>query len=397
MSSSIRRTWGGVSHRGILPALAAPMVALTMLVAPAAAVADPVVRAVLFYLPTCGHCEYVINDVLPVVFEESGGTPAVYYDESLAPEEVAFYLVTNGRLEILMVDASIEAGATLFAVATEALAIESGGVPRLVVADHVLIGSVDIPEQFPGLVRGTLDAGGTIDWPEIPGLVEVVASVPAPDPIETTTTTAGASTVVTTVPDATLPLGELESVWDRFGRDPAANSLAVAVLGLMLAALVGVWIWMRRTHAEVALGWGVGVLAVLGLAVAGYLAFVEVAGSEAVCGPVGNCNAVQQSDYARLFGTIPVGVAGVVGYTGGLIAWVVARIRRGRAWAVATVALFIGSVAGVLLSVYLTFLEPFVIGASCAWCLTSALVVTALMWMTARPAAAAWRVVRPAR
>ena len=116
-----------------------------------------------------------------------------------------------------------------------------------------------------------------------------------------------------------------------------------------------------------------------------------------MCGPVGNCNAVQRSDYARLFGTIPVGVAGVVGYTGGLIAWVVARIRRGRAWAVATVALFIGSVAGVLLSVYLTFLEPFVIGASCAWCLTSALVVTALMWMTARPAAAAWRVVRPAR
>ena len=395
MSSSIRRTWGGVSHRGILSALAAPMVALTMLVAPAASAADPVVRAVLFYLPTCGHCEYVINDVLPVVFEESGGTPAVYYDESLAPEEVAFYLVTNGRLEILMVDTSIEVGAALFVAATEALAIESGGVPRLVVADQVLIGSVDIPEQFPGLVRGTLDAGGTIDWPEIPGLVEVVASVPGPDPIDsTTTTTANATTVV---PDTTLPVVGSESPWERFGRDPVANSVAVAVLALMLLAVGGVWTWMRRTNSEATVGWGVGVLAVLGLAVAGYLAFVEVAGSEAVCGPVGNCNAVQQSDYARLFGTIPVGVAGVVGYTGGLIAWVVARIRRGRAWAVATVALFIGSVAGVLLSVYLTFLEPFVIGASCAWCLTSALVVTALMWMTARPAAAAWRVVRPAR
>ena len=26
---------------------------------------DAVVRAVLFYSPTCGHCEYVITEVLP--------------------------------------------------------------------------------------------------------------------------------------------------------------------------------------------------------------------------------------------------------------------------------------------------------------------------------------------
>ncbi|NQV07202.1 hypothetical protein HQ535_11680 [bacterium] len=38
---------------------------------------------------------------------------------------------------------------------------------------------------------------------------------------------------------------------------------------------------------------------------------------------------------------------------------------------------------GTAFSIYLTFLEPFVIGATCAWCLTSALVVTGLLWLTA--------------
>jgi uncharacterized membrane protein len=41
------------------------------------------------------------------------------------------------------------------------------------------------------------------------------------------------------------------------------------------------------------------------------------------------------------------------------------------------------AVAGVAFSVYLTFLEPFVIGATCAWCITSALLMTALLIMTA--------------
>jgi uncharacterized membrane protein len=34
-----------------------------------------------------------------------------------------------------------------------------------------------------------------------------------------------------------------------------------------------------------------------------------------------------------------------------------------------------------LFTIYLTFLEPFVIGAVCAWCLLSALLVINLMWL----------------
>jgi uncharacterized membrane protein len=44
---------------------------------------------------------------------------------------------------------------------------------------------------------------------------------------------------------------------------------------------------------------------------------------------------------------------------------------------------------GVLFSIYLTFLEPFVIGATCAWCLASAVTMTALMRFSLAPGKAA--------
>ncbi|MBS3753330.1 MAG: hypothetical protein KGY46_08075 [Anaerolineales bacterium] len=37
---------------------------------------------------------------------------------------------------------------------------------------------------------------------------------------------------------------------------------------------------------------------------------------------------------------------------------------------------------GTFFSMYLTFLEPFVIGATCAWCLTSFLIITAQLWIS---------------
>jgi uncharacterized membrane protein len=43
---------------------------------------------------------------------------------------------------------------------------------------------------------------------------------------------------------------------------------------------------------------------------------------------------------------------------------------------------------GVIFSIYLTFLEPFVIGATCIWCISSAIVISLLLAVTtnfARP------------
>jgi uncharacterized membrane protein len=41
---------------------------------------------------------------------------------------------------------------------------------------------------------------------------------------------------------------------------------------------------------------------------------------------------------------------------------------------------------GVLFSLYLTFLEPFVIRAVCAWCITSSVIMTLLMLLSLKPA-----------
>jgi uncharacterized membrane protein len=106
----------------------------------------------------------------------------------------------------------------------------------------------------------------------------------------------------------------------------------------------------------------------------------------AVCGPIGDCNTVQQSAYARLFGVVPIGVLGVFGYLALLALSLIVAVDRGRLADLAGRARFGLAAGGTLFSIYLTFLEPFVIGATCAWCLTSAVVMTALLWLMAAPA-----------
>jgi uncharacterized membrane protein len=119
----------------------------------------------------------------------------------------------------------------------------------------------------------------------------------------------------------------------------------------------------------------------IGCGVAAYMAYVETTQVSAVCGPVGDCNTVQQSAYARLFGVLPIGVLGVLGYIAILVAWLVRRFGRGCPADLAALALLGMTAFGTLFSIYLTFLEPFVIGATCAWCLSSAIIMTLLLWL----------------
>lgn len=168
-------------------------------------------------------------------------------------------------------------------------------------------------------------------------------------------------------------------VADRLMLDPAGNGAAIGVLILMLTALglVAADV-VGRVRIPAPPGWAIPALTLIGMAVAAYLAVVEVAGVEAVCGPVGDCTTVQQSEYARIFG-IPVGVLGVVGYGVVLAAWGVGRFAPPRWGDAARRVLWGVALAATGFSVYLTFLEPFVIGATCAWCLTSAAVATAIL------------------
>jgi hypothetical protein len=116
------------------PATTAPMPT------PIPAAAGPVVQGVLYFSPTCGHCHYVITEVLPGLFEANGGEFLVSYDESVSAEP-SFYLMSNGRLQLLMVDVSQPDGQTMYLADAEALGFEeTPGVPLLQIADEWYLG-----------------------------------------------------------------------------------------------------------------------------------------------------------------------------------------------------------------------------------------------------------------
>jgi uncharacterized membrane protein len=134
--------------------------------------------------------------------------------------------------------------------------------------------------------------------------------------------------------------------------------------------------------ADIARSWLIPALALVGLGVAGYLAYVEITHTEAVCGPVGNCNLVQSSAYAQIAG-IPIAVLGILNYVAVLVLWPIFRFGRGRAADMALLGILVFSLIGTLFSIYLTALEIFVIQAICAWCLSSAIITAAIMMVVA--------------
>jgi uncharacterized membrane protein/glutaredoxin len=318
---------------------------------------SPTVRGILFVSPTCSHCHEVQNLVLPPLEEKYGD-----------------------RLQIAVINVRIEAGYALYETAFSYFGMENPGVPFLLIGDRHLLGSIEIREQLPGLVEQYFAQGG-VDWPAIPGLLEGLDE-------------AGVATASGT-PAAGDWLGRIRA---NIAQDPAGNALSIAVLIGMILSLGASAVFLRRLpprSSSRAPVWVLPALGLFGLGVAAYLAYVEVGRVEAVCGPVGDCNTVQQSSYARLFGILPIGVLGIFGYAAILGAWTFGRAARGQWLALADLAVSTMAATGFLFSIYLTFLEPFVIGASCLWCLTSAALMTALYWLSLRPGKSALEALAP--
>lgn len=317
----------------------------------------PVVRAVLFYSPTCGHCQMVINETLLPMTNQYGN-----------------------QLQIMALDISQEQGWELFLGTLQKFGLNQGGVPFLVIDNIYLIGSGEIPERFPGLVESYLERGG-VDWPDLPGLSAILPAPTEPSSPVPDSDSSGTSLDLAHQNDLT---------WrERFAHDPSGNTLAVIVLVGMFGATAWAYNLFQKTKGismKARLSWVIPAVCLIGSGVAGYLAYVETAQVEAVCGPVGDCNTVQQSEYARLFGLLPIGVLGLVGYAAILLSWLVAHFTTGRPAELAPLAILGMTVFGTIFSLYLTFLEPFVIGATCAWCLTSAVLMTVLMLLSIPPA-----------
>ncbi|HEX2302498.1 MAG TPA: vitamin K epoxide reductase family protein [Gaiella sp.] len=124
----------------------------------------------------------------------------------------------------------------------------------------------------------------------------------------------------------------------------------------------------------------VALVALAGVAVAGYLTYVHYEPEALICTSSGGCEAVQDSSYAELAG-IPVALLGLGAYLVvlALVAWDTDLART----LAAAMAL-----AAVGFAAYLVVLQAFVIDAWCVWCLVNDLLIVPLLAVLT-----VWRVV----
>ncbi len=120
------------------------------------------------------------------------------------------------------------------------------------------------------------------------------------------------------------------------------------------------------------------VLALLGVGISGYLTYTKFSNTTTVCLGLGECETVQNSPYAVIFG-IPIALLGLLAYLTILALWWWGRNPERANADLTPVGIFGISLFGFLYSLYLTYLEFFVIEALCPWCLASFLVMTAIM------------------
>ena len=118
-------------------------------------------------------------------------------------------------------------------------------------------------------------------------------------------------------------------------------------------------------------------LVVLGLLDSIYLVWVKYTGAYAFCGPIGDCESVNSSQYSEIFG-IPIALLGAGAYVVMIV--LILLENRGQVWAEFGPMIVFGmSLIGVLYSIYLTYIEVAVLKAICPYCVISAIILVVLL------------------
>ncbi len=369
---------------------------------------EPIVYGILFYSTTCPHCEEFIANDLP-------GYEAEFGDQ---------FVLTQ-------VETSGGQGRELLFEAGEKYNIERLAVPMMILGDTVMIGNGQINSQAPDIIRNALQNDG-LDYPDLAGfdpetivnedtgfstddlanvfavviLFGLLAIAAAPGVVFYQTRKLRNKRFVDWFEQmegrivllSIIVVGAILAISLIFNATDDGFALIMATLafaGLAIAAfIIGTQLMdpnastqkrkrRRKRKPTVSIPeWIVPLVILSGLVVAVYLSYVEVGEEEAACGVMGDCNAVQQSEYAELFGLIPIGVMGIAGYVVLLGCWGASQLKVSPLAELGSAGMLGASLFGVLFSAYLTFLEPFVIKATCTWCLTSAVVMMALLWLS---------------
>ena len=117
-------------------------------------------------------------------------------------------------------------------------------------------------------------------------------------------------------------------------------------------------------------------LAALGSIDALYLTLIKVTGAKAACAGMGDCEAVNASIYSEIAG-VPVAALGLIMYTIiGILAWLEAH--RPAVTEKLQLAVFGIAFAGMIVSVWLTYVAIEILQAICPYCVISAILISAI-------------------
>lgn len=127
---------------------------------------------------------------------------------------------------------------------------------------------------------------------------------------------------------------------------------------------------------------GITLLSLAGFFIAVYLYLFKIGKIGVIACGTGDCETVQLSPQSRFLG-VDVSLIGVIGYGALLVLALLSLQPRfsGPDWPSRLVAWLSGG--AVLFSVYLTYLELFVIRAICRYCVTSAVIITVIFLLAA--------------
>lgn len=120
------------------------------------------------------------------------------------------------------------------------------------------------------------------------------------------------------------------------------------------------------------------VVALLGLLVSGYLLVAYASAGPILCVGGHGCDTVRASKWSALLG-IPTPLYGIIYY---LLLGIGAALWAPANWEKLRVPLFLLTGVGLAVSGWLSYLEAFVVGAWCAWCVASALLATVAFVIT---------------
>ena len=125
----------------------------------------------------------------------------------------------------------------------------------------------------------------------------------------------------------------------------------------------------------------VAALALAGIFISLYLTLYKIGIIGELSCSIGSCETVNTSKWSRFLG-LPVAAWGLLFYLDVFAVALISTLPRFENERVLSVVLVAQAAIGVLFSAWLTYLELFVIHAICIWCVTSAVVVTLILFVS---------------